>query len=222
MSLPLTSLWGATAWIVSSVLLLTSASADGVPSSVPAALRKLVLLLMRLLPGRLVIKYWQLMPRESQREHDGFSLGHLTLDVAQAWQLSRSLVPEGAVLRPELLRRVPLPLLLAADDAEAGAAVAHDAVVLEWRLGMAANRKAGTRQGVQCQWSGLVCTAPATMGAESGDNDLIPSVQRCARRRWQTLCVVRGLLTLTGDRLTCPRRAGPHIVVACSCCLLSA
>jgi hypothetical protein len=44
----------------------------------------------RLRPGRLAKKYWHVMPRHSHFEHDGFSLGHLTFDIAQAWQLLRS------------------------------------------------------------------------------------------------------------------------------------
>jgi hypothetical protein len=47
-------------------------------------------LLSRLRPGRLMKEYWHVMPRSEHREHIGFSLGHFTLDMAQAWQLSRS------------------------------------------------------------------------------------------------------------------------------------
>jgi hypothetical protein len=45
---------------------------------------RLLVLFSRLRPGRLVKKYWHVMPRLSHLEHDGFSLGHLTLDMAQA------------------------------------------------------------------------------------------------------------------------------------------
>jgi hypothetical protein len=55
--------------------------------------------LSRRRPGRLVKKYWHDMPRLSHLEHDGFSLGHLTLDAAHAWQLSRSLELVPPVLR---------------------------------------------------------------------------------------------------------------------------
>lgn len=42
-------------------------------------------------PARLVTKYSHGKPRLPQRAHVGFSLLHLTLEAAQAWQLSRSL-----------------------------------------------------------------------------------------------------------------------------------
>lgn len=48
-------------------------------------------LFSRLRPGRFVKKYSHAMLRLSHLEHVGFCLGHLTLDTAQAWQLSRSL-----------------------------------------------------------------------------------------------------------------------------------
>lgn len=48
-------------------------------------------------PPRLVAMYSHVMPRFAQREHVGFSLGHFNLLYAQAWQLSRSLGPAGAV-----------------------------------------------------------------------------------------------------------------------------
>jgi hypothetical protein len=38
-----------------------------------------------------VTKYTQVLPRLAHREHVGFSLEHLTLDKAQAWQVSRNL-----------------------------------------------------------------------------------------------------------------------------------
>lgn len=41
-------------------------------------------LFSRLRPEHLAKKYWHVMPRHSHFEHDGFSLGHLTLDKAQA------------------------------------------------------------------------------------------------------------------------------------------
>jgi hypothetical protein len=59
--------------------------------------------LSRLRPGRLEWKYSQLRLRSAQREHVGFCLWHLTLDNAQAWQLSRSF-------------DVVEPLLLGLDD----------------------------------------------------------------------------------------------------------
>jgi hypothetical protein len=43
-------------------------------------------------PARLVAKYSQRRPRLAHRAHSGFSLLHLSLDTAQALQLSRSLV----------------------------------------------------------------------------------------------------------------------------------
>lgn len=56
-------------------------------------------LFSRLRPGRLAKKYWHVIPRHSHFEHDGFSLGHLTLDTAQAWQLSRSFDRDNTCLR---------------------------------------------------------------------------------------------------------------------------
>lgn len=56
-------------------------------------------LFSRLRPGRLATKYWHVMPRHSHFEHDGFSLGHFTLDMAQAWQLSRSFERDDTCLR---------------------------------------------------------------------------------------------------------------------------
>lgn len=50
-------------------------------------------------PGRLAKKYWHSMPRASHLEHEGFSLGHLILEAAQDWQLSRSLVQPSALRR---------------------------------------------------------------------------------------------------------------------------
>lgn len=59
----------------------------------------LLAMFSRLRPGRLAKKYWHVIPRHSHFEHDGFSLGHLTLDMAQAWQLSRSFDRNDACLR---------------------------------------------------------------------------------------------------------------------------
>jgi hypothetical protein len=59
----------------------------------------LIVLFSRLRPGRLAKKYWHVMPRHSHFEHDGFSLGHLTLEMAQAWQLSRSFDRDDSCLR---------------------------------------------------------------------------------------------------------------------------
>lgn len=59
----------------------------------------LLALFSRLRPGRLARKYWHVMPRHWHFEHDGFSLGHLTLDMAQAWQLSRSFERDDTCLR---------------------------------------------------------------------------------------------------------------------------
>lgn len=53
-------------------------------------------LLSRLRPGRRVKMYWHTRLRLSHLEQVGFSLGHLTLDIAQAWQLSRSLLVVAA------------------------------------------------------------------------------------------------------------------------------
>jgi hypothetical protein len=39
------------------------------------------------------------MPRATHLEHEGFSLGHLILEVAQEWQLSRRLVQPRALRR---------------------------------------------------------------------------------------------------------------------------
>jgi hypothetical protein len=50
-------------------------------------------------PGRLAKKYWHSMPRASHLEHEGFSFGHLILEAAQDWQLSRSLVQPWALRR---------------------------------------------------------------------------------------------------------------------------
>ena len=50
-------------------------------------------------PARLVMKYSHTMPRFAQRAHVGFSLLHLTLETAQASQLSRSLGAAGCVER---------------------------------------------------------------------------------------------------------------------------
>jgi hypothetical protein len=47
--------------------------------------------LSRLRPGRLVIRYSQVVPLLAQREQVGLSLEHLTFEEAQAWQLSRNL-----------------------------------------------------------------------------------------------------------------------------------
>jgi hypothetical protein len=50
-------------------------------------------------PGRLAKKYWHSTPRALHLEHEGFSLGHLIFEVAQAWQLSRTLVQPRALRR---------------------------------------------------------------------------------------------------------------------------
>ena len=50
-------------------------------------------------PGRLAKKYWHSMPRASHLEHEGFSFGHLILEAAQDWQLSRNLVQPWALRR---------------------------------------------------------------------------------------------------------------------------
>ena len=53
--------------------------------------------LSRLRPGRFEWKYSQVRPRPAQREQVGFCLWHLTLESAQAWQLSRSLDVVGSL-----------------------------------------------------------------------------------------------------------------------------
>lgn len=57
-------------------------------------------------PARLVTKYSHARPRFAQRAHVGFSLLHLTLEAAQAWQLSRSLGAAGTVDRRARAGRV--------------------------------------------------------------------------------------------------------------------
>lgn len=66
-----------------------------------AWLREVVLLsrLSCLRPARLVATYSHAALRFSQREQVGFPLLHLTLEAAQAWQLSRSLGPGRIVDR---------------------------------------------------------------------------------------------------------------------------
>ena len=48
-------------------------------------------------PPRFVTTYSHLSPRLTQREQEGFSLWHFTLDEAQEWQLSRSFGADGVV-----------------------------------------------------------------------------------------------------------------------------
>lgn len=50
-------------------------------------------------PARFVTKYSHARPRFMQRPQVGFSLLHFTLEVAQAWQLSRSLRAAGIAER---------------------------------------------------------------------------------------------------------------------------
>ena len=56
-------------------------------------------------PARLVTKYSHRMPRFAQRAQIGFSLLHLTLEAAQALQLSRSFGAAGTVDRREVRLR---------------------------------------------------------------------------------------------------------------------
>ncbi len=50
-------------------------------------------------PGRLAKMYWHSMPLAWHLEQEGFSFGHLILEVAQDWQLSRTLVQPSALRR---------------------------------------------------------------------------------------------------------------------------
>lgn len=50
-------------------------------------------------PGRLARKYWHSMPLAWHLEQEGFSFGHLILEAAQDWQLSRTLVQPSALRR---------------------------------------------------------------------------------------------------------------------------
>lgn len=50
-------------------------------------------------PGRLAKKYWHSMPLAWHLEQEGFSFGHLIFEVAQDWQLSRTLVQPSALRR---------------------------------------------------------------------------------------------------------------------------
>lgn len=50
-------------------------------------------------PGRLAKMYWHSMPLAWHFEQEGFSFGHLILEVAQDWQLSRTLVQPSALRR---------------------------------------------------------------------------------------------------------------------------
>ena len=57
-------------------------------------------------PARFVAKYSHVTPRFPQRAQVGFSLLHLTLEAAQAWQLSRSLGTGGTIDRRACAGRV--------------------------------------------------------------------------------------------------------------------
>lgn len=132
----------------------------------------------RLRPGRLITAYWQSTLRLLHREQVGFSLGHLTLDSAQAWQLSRSL--EGVELEAAVCSVEPCvftgPLVMVASiEIVSSMVIENEQKTAEFRLARKELFQSSSVSNVGLLTSGLpatctiLCTAILIYSTQSKD-----------------------------------------------------